>query len=134
MSNKEQWIGEVSQEVNHSKAALKRAIKDTGREVNSKYDVLVAYVEWSVPKLKDVEKREASYQRHVEDLKKLLYEFSLTTERLKNDFNEQMEMKNQLIDTQNQIIADREQTIAEQARIIAEMEGLLRGLPLASGE
>lgn len=99
MSSQAQWIKEVSQEINRSQAALKRAIKDTGRAINSKYDVLVAYVEWSVPKLRDVEKREALYQSRIEHLEELLYEFSLTTERLKNDFNEQMKRKNQLIDT-----------------------------------
>lgn len=134
MSNQAQWIREVSQEINRSPASLKRAIKDTGKKISSKYDVILAYAEWSVPKLKDVEKQEALYQRRIENLEELLYAFSLITEKLKNDFNEQMERKNQLIDTQNQIIADREQTIAEQARIIAEMEELLRDLPPASGE
>lgn len=134
MSNQARWIKEVSQEINCSQAALKRSIKDTSRKINSKSDVVLAYVEWSVPKLKDVEKQEALYQRRIEHLEELLYEFSLAAERLKNDFNEQMQRKNQLIDIQNQIIADREQTIAKQVRIIAEMEELLRGLPPASGE
>lgn len=134
MSNQAQWVREVSQEIDRSQVSLKRAIKDTGRKISSKYDVLLAYAEWSVPKLKDVEKQEALYQRRIKHLEELLHEFSLTTEKLKNNFNEQMERKNQLIDIQNQIIADREQTIAEQARIIAEMGELLRELPLVSGE
>lgn len=134
MSSQAQWIREVSQEINRPQASLKRAIKGTGRKINSKYDVLLAYAEWSVPKLKDMERQEAAYQRRIKDLEDLLDEFSSTTRRLENDFNEQMERKNQLIDTQNQIIADREQTIAKQARVIAEMEELLRGLPPASGE
>ncbi|MEX0271084.1 hypothetical protein AB3R30_18260 [Leptolyngbyaceae cyanobacterium UHCC 1019] len=127
MSNKTQWIKEVSQEINRSQASLKQAIKDTGRTVNSKYDVVICYVEWYIPKPKNVEQQEASYQRRIKYLIDLLHDFSLTSENLKNDFNDQMERKSQLIDTQNQIIA-------EQARIIAEMGELLRGLPPASGE
>jgi hypothetical protein len=127
MSNQAQWVREVSQEIDRSQASLKCAIKDTGRKVSSKYDVLLAYAEWSIPKLTNVEKQEALYQRRIKHLEELLHEFSLTAEKLKNDINEQMERKNQLIDTQNQIIA-------EQARIIEEMRKLLRGLPPASGE
>jgi uncharacterized protein (DUF342 family) len=134
MSNKTQWIKEVSQEINRPQTSLKLAIKDTGREINSKYDVLLCYAEWSVPKLKNVEKQEALYQRRIEHLEDLICDLQKVTQKMKAEFNEQMERKDHLIETQNQIIADREQTIVEQARIIAEMEELLRTLPLASGE
>ncbi|ERT05065.1 hypothetical protein M595_4992 [Lyngbya aestuarii BL J] len=46
---------------------------------------------------------------------------------MKDEYNEQMQRKNQLLDTQNEIIADRD-------RKIAEMQELLRGFPKASGE
>ncbi|QJB24602.1 hypothetical protein [Limnospira fusiformis] len=134
MSSKVQWIREVSQEISRSQASLYRAIRDTGRKIRSKYDVLLAYAEWSVPKLKDVEKQEATYQRRIKDLEDLLYESSSTQARMKNEFDEQIERKNQLIDTQNQTIAEQDQTIAEQARNIAKMEELLRSLPLAMGQ
>lgn len=134
MSNKAEWIKEVSQEINRSQASLKRAIKDTGRAINSKYDVLLCYAEWSVPKLKNIEKQESRYQKRIEYLEELIYDLQRVTLKIKVEFNEQMERKDQLIETQNQIIADREQTIVEQARIIAKMEELLRSLPLASGE
>lgn len=134
MSNKAQWIQEVSQKINCSQASLKRAIKDTGKAINSKYDVLLCYAEWSVPKLRDVEKQEALYKKRIEYLEELIYDLQKVTQKMKVEFNEQMERKDQLIETQNKIIADREQTIAEQARIIAELEELLRSLPLASGE
>jgi hypothetical protein len=134
MSDKAQWIKEVSKEINRPQNSLKRAIKDTGRVITSKYDVLLCYAEWSVPKLKNVEKQEALYQRRIEYLEELIYELQKVTQTMKAEFNEQMARKDQLIETQNQIIAKREQVIAEQARIIAEMEKLLRTLPLASGE
>jgi uncharacterized phage infection (PIP) family protein YhgE len=134
MSDRAQWIAEVAQEIKRSQASLKQAIKDTGKTVNSKYDVLLCYAEWSVPKLKDVEKKEAQYQKRIEHLTELIDDFRKVTQRLEVEFNAQMERKDQLIETQNQTIADREQTIAEQARIIAELEELLRSLPLASGE
>lgn len=134
MSNKAQWIKEVSQEINRSQASLKRIIKDTGKAINSKYDVLLCYAEWSVPKLKDVEKQEAPYQNRIKYLENLTSELKNVTEKMKVKFDKQMERKDQLIETQNQIIVDREQTIAEQARIIAEMNELLISLPLASGE
>lgn len=134
MPNKTQWIKEIAQEINHSQASLKRAIKDTGRPINSKYDVLISYVEWSVPKLKDVEQQESLYQRRIESLKDLLEEALSTPEKLANSFHEKMERKNKLIDTQNEVIDRQEKTIAEQARIIAEMKKILRSLPSASGE
>jgi hypothetical protein len=134
MSNKEKWIKEIAEEINRSVASLKRAIKDTGMAINSKYDVLLCYAKWSVPKLKDVEKQEDLYKKRIQCLEQLIYDLQNVTEKMKVDFSEQMERKDQLIETQNEIIADREKTIENQARIIAEMEELLRGFPLASGE
>jgi hypothetical protein len=134
MTDKERWIREVAQEINRSIASLKRAIRDTGTGINSKYDVLLCYAKWSVPKLKDVEKQEAWYKKQIEYLEQLIYDLQNVTEKMKVEFSEQMETKDRLIDTQNEIIADRDRTIAEQARIIAEMEELYRGLPPASGE
>ena len=134
MSEKEKWIREIAEEIKRSVASLKIAIKDTGMEINSKYDVLLCYAKWSVPKLKDVEKQERWYKKQIKDLEQLIYDLQNVTEKMKVEFSEQMERKDQLIETQNEIIADREKTIANQAKIIAKMEELLRGLPLASGE
>ncbi len=141
MARKEIWIKEVAQEINRSSASLKRAIKETGTEVNSKYDVLLCYAMWSVPKLKDVENQEARYKKRIKDLEQLIYDLQNVAERMRVDFNEQMESKDRLIDTQNEIIAnrdrtltDKDRTIAEKDTMIDEMEALLRGLPLASGE
>lgn len=127
MPNKVQWIKEVSGEIGCSQAALKRAIKDTGKAINSKYDVLLCYAEWPVPKLKDVERQEALYQKRIKSLQDLIHELAKVTQQMQSEFSEQMERKDRLIDTQNQIIA-------EQARIVEEMEELLRSLPVASGE
>ncbi|MCC5612120.1 hypothetical protein LC612_36650 [Nostoc sp. CHAB 5834] len=134
MTDTERWIREVAQEIDRSIASLKRAIKDTETEINSKYDVLLCYAKWSVPKLRNVEKQEALYKKRIENLEQLIYDLQNVTEKMKVEFSEQLERKDGLINTQNEIIVDRERTIANQARIIAEMEGLLRGLPLASGE
>lgn len=135
MPDKAKWIKEVAQEINRPVASLQRAIKkSSGMEINSKYDVLLCYARWSVPKLKDVEKQEAWYKKRIKDLEQLIYDLQNVTQKMEVEFNEQMERNNQLIDTQNEIIADRERKIVEQARIIAEIEELYRGLPLASGE
>ena len=67
-------------------------------------------------------------------MEQLIYDLQNVTKKMKVEFDEQMERKDQLIETQNEIIADREKTIANQARIIARMEELFSGLPLASGE
>lgn len=134
MSNKEKWIKEIAEEINRSVASLKRAIQDTGIVINSKYDVLLCYAKWSVPKLKDVETQENFYKKRIKDLEQLIYDMDNVTKKMKVDFNNQIERKDQLIETQNEIIADREKTIEDQARIIAKMEELLRGFPLASGE
>ena len=134
MSDKEKWIREIAEEIKRSVASLKIAIKDTGMEINSKYDVLLCYAKWSVPKLKDVEKQERWYKTRIENLEQLIYDLQNVTKKMKVEFDEQMERKDQLIETQNEIIADREKTIANQARIIARMEELFSGLPLASGE
>lgn len=134
MPDKAKWIKEVAQEINRPVASLKRAIKDTGMEINSKYDVLLCYAKWSVPKLKEVEKQEAWYKKRINYLDQLICDLQNVTQKMEVEFNEQMERNDQLIDIQNEIIAGRERTIVEQARIIAEMEELFRGLPLASGE
>jgi hypothetical protein len=127
MSGRAIWIKEIAKEINHSEASLKRAIKYTEMEINSKYDILLCYAKWSVPKLKDVEKQEASYKRRIEQLEQLLYDIDKKTQEMKVEFGEQMQRKDQLIDSQNEIIASN-------YIMIAKLEKLLRGLPLASGE
>lgn len=120
MTDKERWIREVAQEIGCTITSVRRAVNDIGTEIKSKYDVVLCYAQWSVPKLKDVEKQEALYKKRINELKQLLYEVESVTEKMKYEFNEQMERKNKLIDTQNEIIA--------------EMQKLLRGLPKVSGE
>jgi hypothetical protein len=132
MAGKTKWIKEVAQEINRSQAALTKATK--GAEINSKYDVLICYAKWSVPKLKDVEKQELWYKRRIDRLEQLIYDWQNITEKMKVEFDKQMETKDKLIETQNEMIADQDRRIMEQAKLIAEMEEILRGLPVASGE
>jgi hypothetical protein len=81
MSDKEKWIKEVAEEINRSVSSLKKAIKDTGMEINSKYDVLLCYAKWSVPKLKDVEKQERWYKTRIENLEQLIYDLQNVTKK-----------------------------------------------------
>ncbi|NJL03150.1 MAG: hypothetical protein HC838_03340 [Spirulinaceae cyanobacterium RM2_2_10] len=133
MTGKAQWIKEIAEEIGCSQASLKRAIKNISKPINSKYDILLSYAEWSVPKLKNTGRPEALYQRRIRDLENLIGDFKRVTEKMKHEFGEQVARKDDLIETQNQIIADRDRTIADQARIIGELKTLLRSLPLASG-
>ena len=127
MTDKERWIREVAQEIGCTITSVRQAVKDIGAEIKSKYDVVLCYAQWSVPKLKDVEKQEALFKKRIKELEQLLYEVESVTKKMKDEYNGQMERKNKLIDTQNEIIADRD-------RKIAEMQELLRGFPKASGE
>ncbi len=107
--------------------SVRRSVKDIGAEIKSKYDVVLCYAQWSVPKLKDIDDQEAAYKRRINYLEQLLRDVTSSTDKMKDEYNEQMQRKNQLLDTQNEIIADRD-------RKIAEMQELLRGFPKASGE
>lgn len=79
MTDIERWIKEVAQEINRSIASIKRAIKDTETEINSKYDVLLCYAKWSVPKLRNVEKQEALYKKRIKNLEQLIYDLQNVT-------------------------------------------------------
>ncbi|EAW37419.1 hypothetical protein [Lyngbya sp. PCC 8106] len=127
MTDKERWIREVAQEIGCTITSVRQAVKNIGAEIKSKYDVVLCYAQWSVPKLKDIDKQEAAYKRRINYLEQLLRDVTSSTDKMKDEYNEQMQRKNQLLDTQNEIIADRD-------RKIAEMQELLRGLPKASGE
>jgi hypothetical protein len=96
MSNKAQWIKEISQEINRSQASLRRAIKDTDKAIIEKYDVLLCYAEWSVPKLKNIEKQEDLYQKRIGCLEELILDLQRVTQKMKFEFTGSRRFQNRL--------------------------------------